>query len=119
MIARPSWTTSDGRDATRAGTARANTGASGAEVSFIHRYAGDAQIPKHSATTRGNSPVALTSAISRARSSAVCRSRMPAATRHPENGLKRWAWRAALTLRRDKAQEVLRFSLEDVTSELT
>ena len=76
----PNCTTTPAPEAARDGTTLANTGVStvAAEpASFTHRYADDAQTPNRSATTRGMSPVAFTSAISRSRASAVCRLRMP------------------------------------------
>ena len=93
------------RPGTTLGTTLANTGALGAldaalgtavaaadATSFIHRYADDAQTPIRSATTRAVSPEDRTSAISRSRSSTVCRRRM-----HPllqgSAPDHRWAWR--------------------------
>src|SRR4051812_2988124 len=77
---RASCTITSARGVARDGTTLANIGAStvvAGAASFTHRYADDAQTPIRSATTRGISPVALTSAINRSRSSAVCRFRMP------------------------------------------
>ena len=74
----PNCTTTPAPEAARDGTTLANTGGPAADAaSFTHRYADDAQTPNRSATTRGTSPVARTSAISRSRASAVCRLRMP------------------------------------------
>ena len=92
IVALPSCTTNTDRAAFDDCTTLANMGPSTAGASFIHRYADDAQIPIRSATTRGISPVALTSAISRARSSAVCRLRMLASWHHalPLNTWASW-----------------------------
>ena len=80
LDARSNCTTTAAGVAARDGTTLANTDVSTVAAdaaSFIHRYADDAQTPNRSATTRGMSPVAFTSAINRSRSSAVCRLRMP------------------------------------------
>src|SRR5665213_778001 len=94
IAARPNCTTNPERDADCDGTTLANTEALAIEASFIHRYADDAQTPNRSATTRGVSPVAFTSAISRSRASAVCRLRMRALC-GARKRLNRWASRSA------------------------
>jgi hypothetical protein len=76
IVAAPTCTASSAAAIGSGRTSFANLGAL-AGAFFIHRYALDTEIPSRFATVFTVSPVARTSAISRARSSAVYCLRMP------------------------------------------